>query len=220
MSAAFALLSDAVLIRYGGKFKFREKLSGRLADVLIHLYLCSAVLKRFEDDGRPAQDLPLVRWAVKDSLFTIQNALYAVLQNFEPGLLGRLLQLLIFPLGRSYRPPSDRSGRKLARILMTENPSRDRLVEGVFLSDGEDATGKLNRAFHLVLDSADAEQAIQNALRTHLTPGNHETLVRRAVESGVITEEQATRVRLAQQAVTEVIAVDDFSRADIEEKSL
>ncbi|MGA0264793.1 MAG: acyl-CoA dehydrogenase [Lysobacterales bacterium] len=220
MSAAFALLSDAVLIRYGGKFKFREKLSGRLADVLIHLYLCSAVLKRFEDDGRPAQDLPLVRWAVKDSLFTIQNALYAVLQNFQPGLLGRLLQLLIFPLGRSYRPPSDRSGRKLARILMTENPSRDRLVEGVFLSDGEDATGKLNRAFHLVLDSADAEQAIQNALRTHLTPGNHETLVRRAVESGVITEEQATRVRLAQQAVTEVIAVDDFSRADIEEKSL
>ena len=46
MSAAFALLSDAVLMRYGGKFKFREKLSGRLADVLIHLYLCSAVLKR------------------------------------------------------------------------------------------------------------------------------------------------------------------------------
>jgi acyl-CoA dehydrogenase len=216
MSAAFALVADTVLMRYGGKFKFREKLSGRLADVLIHLYLASAVLKRYEDDGRPAEDLPLVRWCIKDSLFSIQNALLELFQNLRPVLLGGLLRFLIFPLGRSYRPPSDASGRRLARILVTENPSRDRLLDGVYLSDTDDAAGRVTHAFHLALDSADAEQAIQNALKTDLTPGNYEALVKRAVESGVITEEQATRVRLAQQAIATVIAVDEFSQDEIE----
>jgi acyl-CoA dehydrogenase len=218
MSAAFALLTDAVLLRHGGKFKFREKLSGRLADVLIHLYLCSAALKRYEDDGRPPEDLPLLRWSIKDSLYSIQTAMYEILQNYRPVILGAFLRFLIFPLGRSYRAPSDRSGHKLAQILLTENPSRDRLLEGVFLSDGNDAGGRLNRAFHLALDSADAEQAIQNALKVNLNPGNHEPLVKRAVESGVITEDQATRVRLAQRAIAEVIAVDEFSPEEIENR--
>jgi acyl-CoA dehydrogenase len=216
MSAAFALLTDAVLLRYGGKFKFREKLSGRLADVLIHLYLCSAAMKRYEDDGRPPEDLPLLRWSIKDSLHSMQSAMYDILHNYRPVLLGAFLRFLIFPLGRPYRPPSDPSGRRLARILLSENASRERLLEGVFIPDGNDAGGRLNRAFHLALDSADAEQAIQNALKEDLNPVNCEALVKRAVESGVITEEQATRVRLAQQAIAEAIAVDDFSRNEIE----
>ena len=87
MSAAFCFVSDLVLLTLGGKFKFREKLSGRLADALIHLYLGSAVLKRFEDDGQPEEDLPLVNWAMDDSLHTIQDSLMGVLQNFPmPGL--------------------------------------------------------------------------------------------------------------------------------------
>jgi acyl-CoA dehydrogenase len=216
MSAAFALVSDAVLLSQGGKFKFREKLSGRLADALIHLYMGSAVLKRFEDDGRPAEDLPLVRWAMEDSLNTIQQSLLEVVQNIGTPLLGPLLRLLIFPLGRSYQPPSDRVGKQVARILLSENSARARLIEGVYHSDADDASGRVNRAFELVLDSADAEHAIQNALKQSVTPENYESLVKRAVESGVITEEQASRVRLAQQASAAVIAVDEFTPEQIE----
>jgi hypothetical protein len=36
------------------------------------------------------------------------------------------------------------------------------------------------------------------------------------VESGVITEEQATTVRLAEEATRAVIEVDEFTRAEIE----
>ncbi len=82
MSAAFAFVADSVLVLLGGKFKFKEKLSGRLADVLIHLYMGSAMLKRFEDDGRPAADMPLLQWGMEDSLFTIQQSLLGVIQNF------------------------------------------------------------------------------------------------------------------------------------------
>jgi acyl-CoA dehydrogenase len=216
MSAAFCFVADLVLVTLGGGFKFREMLSGRLADALIHLYLGSAVLKRFEDDGRPEEDLPLVTWAMDDSLHTIQESLKGVLQNFPVPGLGRLIKWIVFPLGSSYLPPGDETTRAVADILLTENEARDRLVDGVYLSDEEDAAGHVQTAFHLVLTATQAENAIRNALKTPVTWENHQELVRKAVESGVITEEQATTVRLAQEAVRRVIEVDAFSREEIE----
>lgn len=216
MSAAFALIADSVLVTLGGKFKFREMLSGRLADALIHLYMGSAMLKQFEDDGRPEEDLPLLQWAMDDSLFTIQASLNGVLENFPIPLLGGVLRMITFPLGRNYKKAPDRTSKNIARLLMSENPARDRLTDGVYISHENDASGRVNTAFHLVLDSAKAEQAIRTALKEAVSIDNYVDLVRRSVESGVITEEQATRVRLAQEASSRVIAVDDFPRSDIE----
>jgi acyl-CoA dehydrogenase len=218
MSAVFSLTSDLVLMSLGGRFKTKEKLSGRLADVLIHLYLCCSVLKRFEDDGRPAEDLPLLTWALDDSLHIIQESLLGVLRNFPVPGIGGIVRWIVFPLGLPYSRPSDRTGRHVARILLSENESRDRLVSGVYISDQDDASGRLHRAFHLVLTSTNAENAISNALKQPVTFENCEALVQRAVESGVITEEQATTVRLAQEATRAVIEVDDFAREEIESR--
>jgi acyl-CoA dehydrogenase len=216
MCAAFCLTADLVLLLLGSRFKFREKLSGRLADALIHLYLGSAVLKRFEDDGRPEEDLPLLTWAMDDSLHCVQESLRGVLANLPLPGIGRLAGWLIFPLGSPYSPPSDRTGKDIARLLTTENPSRERLVEGVYISDEDDASGRVHTAFHLALMASKAEHAIRNALNEAVTFENHERLVQKAVESGVITEEQATTVRLAQEAARAVIEVDEFTRAEIE----
>lgn len=216
MSAAFSLTADLILLTLGGKFKVKEKLSGRMADILIHLYLGSASLKRFEDQGRPAEDLPLLRWAMDDSLYTIQESLRGVFANFPLPAIGTIIQRIIFPLGLSYAPPSDRTGKQLARLLMTTGGSRDRLVSGVYISDEPDATGQLENAFHLALRSAKAENAVRNALDQTVTYDNYKDLVQRAVESGVITEEQATLVRLSQEATQAVIEVDDFPRSAME----
>ena len=216
MSAAFAFVSDLVLSMLGGRFKLKEKLSGRLADALIHLYLCSAVLKRYEDDGRPEADLPLVTWAMEDSLHVIQESLKGVLENLPIPVIGRLVKWIVFPLGSPYGQPSDRTGKDIADLLLTENESRDRLVSGVYISDQDDASGRVHTAFHLALTSTRAENAIRNALKQPVTYENYQALVQRAVESGVITEEQATTVRLSQEASRAVIEVDEFSRGEIE----
>ena len=216
MCAAFCLTSDLVLLLLGGRFKFKEMLSGRLADALIHLYLGSAVLKRFEDDGRPEDDLPLVTWAMDDSLHCIQESLRGVLANLPIPGIGGLARWLIFPLGEPYPAPSDRTCKNIAQLLTTENPSRDRLVAGVYLSDEDDASGQVHAAFHLVLMAAKAESAVRNALKETVTFENYQRLVQKAVESGVITEEQATTVRMAQEAARAVIEVDEFTRAEIE----
>lgn len=214
MCAVFSLSADLVLVTLGGKFKIKEKLSGRLADALGHLYLATAVLKRFEDDGRPEDDLPMVQWAMDDSLHAIQESLTGVLANFPLPGIGTLIKWIVFPFGMPYSPPSDSVGKAVARLLLSENESRDRLVSGVYISDGDDAAGKIHSAFHLLLTSANAENAVRNALKEHVTWDNYKRLVKRAVESGVVTEEQATLVRLAQEAGRAATAVDDFPRSD------
>jgi acyl-CoA dehydrogenase len=210
LSSAFAFMADSVLVLLGGKFKFKEKLSGRLADALIHLYMASAMLKRFEDTGRPAADLPLLQWGMEDSLYRIQQALLGVILNFPVPVLGRLVRFIVFPFGLPHSGPDDKTVKAVAKVLLSENDSRDRLTDGIFISDKDDATGRVNTAFHLVLEAAPAERAIKNALKQSVNFENYEGLVKRATESGVITEEQATMVRLAQQATARVIAVDDF----------
>ena len=62
-----ALMADTSMLLLGGKLKFKESLSGRLGDVLSQLYIASAMLKRYEDEGRPVGDQPLLAWAFHDA---------------------------------------------------------------------------------------------------------------------------------------------------------
>ncbi|WP_406672544.1 acyl-CoA dehydrogenase, partial [Natronospira sp.] len=71
MSAAFAFSADVTLLLLGGELKRKERLSARFGDVLSHLYMGSSMLKQFEDQGRPASDLPMLHWACQESLYII-----------------------------------------------------------------------------------------------------------------------------------------------------
>ncbi len=99
MSAAFALLSDLLMFFPSGSLKFREQTSAPLGDVLSQLYLISSVLKRYEDDGRPTEDLPYAYWAIQDALHQAQEAYLGVLDNFPNRPLALLLRAVAFPSG-------------------------------------------------------------------------------------------------------------------------
>ena len=211
LSSAFAFVADMVLLTLGGSFKFKEKISGRLADVLTHLYLASAVLKYHRDAGSPQEDHPLVHWAIRDSLFQIQNALVNALRNFPSPVVGWLIQWVIFPLGRPYREPSDRLGRYAARILYTENPARERLCSGIFLAHDDSITARLDRAFTGVLATSTIEKRLKNQLGLDLNMDNCEQVAEKGLASGVINEEEAQTLRETYALVRSVINVDDFT---------
>ncbi|HWU53494.1 MAG TPA: acyl-CoA dehydrogenase, partial [Tahibacter sp.] len=107
-AAALALTADTSMLVLGGKLKFKEKISARLGDVLSNLYIASAMLKRYEDQGRPVADQPMLAWAFHDCVWRMQMALDGVLRNFPVRPVAWLLRALIFPLGRREVPPSDR----------------------------------------------------------------------------------------------------------------
>lgn len=97
MSAAFAFSTDITLLIVGGDIKRKERLSARLGDILSHLYLGSAVLKYYRDNGESAEDLPYVEWALQTNLAAIQTAFGGFWSNFPNRLLGKLCHWFIFP---------------------------------------------------------------------------------------------------------------------------
>ncbi|MCK4710678.1 MAG: DUF1974 domain-containing protein, partial [Gammaproteobacteria bacterium] len=151
MSAAYAVIADLALMMLGGALKRKEKLSGRFADALSYMFYTSAILKKFEDDGRPRVDLPLVEWSAKYSLYQVQLALDEILRNFPLKPIGVIIRLLVFPLGQSLRQPNDSLSKRTAAILLKPGEARDRLTKGLFISDDEtDITGKLEVAMQKV----------------------------------------------------------------------
>jgi acyl-CoA dehydrogenase len=214
MCAAFALAADISLLILGGALKRKEKLSGRLADIFSNLYLISAILKHFEDQGSLPEDLPFFRWACEDSLHSIQNGFDGLLKNFPNPYVGAALRFLTFPLGRSFSPPSDRLGHQVADLLLTPGAARDRLTDGIFIpSDLEDPLGRLEDALAKAIKAEPVEKKIQQAIRDGaLKAENPEKGVEAALQAGVIDEGEADVVRSAAEARKEVIRVDDFPK--------
>jgi acyl-CoA dehydrogenase len=209
MSAAFSFLADAALLTLGGELKRRESLSARYGDVLSHLYMASAALKKFEDDGAPDADRPFVDWAVSDSLAIIQDRLIAILDNFPSRMLGSLLKVLTFPLGRPYRGASDAVTQKLAGILLTSSDSRDRLTRGMFIPDGE-GVGLLD---NLLARADDIEPAVRAAAKhagSETLLWTDEEAITRAQHDGAVTEIEAAKLADYRRQLLAAIAVEAF----------
>lgn len=153
LSAAYALLADTCLITLGGALKRKESLSARLGDVLSYLYMISACLKRFEDESRQVADFPLVQWTCENYFYEIQSSLDEILQNFPHRILGLVLRVMIFPLGRWFKKPKDTLSQALSDALLSRTPTRGRLTVGIF-------TGNLMAVLEEALakvDTADGE---------------------------------------------------------------
>ncbi|MFA5677987.1 MAG: DUF1974 domain-containing protein [Pseudomonas sp.] len=217
LSAGFATLTDASMLILGGELKRRERLSARLGDVLSFIYLASACLKHFRDQGEPAEDLPLLRWGVEDLLAKIEQAMHEILLNFPDRAMSIALRVVIFPLGRHLKLPSDRTARHVARLIMTPGPARDRLLEGCYVShDPDDVTGLLNDTLNKVVLADPLEQRLAKAQRSgELEHDSDADDLAVAAESGVLSPDEAKMVRDARIARRAVIEVDDFSQEEM-----
>jgi len=212
-SSAFALSADIAMAVMGGTLKRHEKISARLGDVLSLMYLCSATLKRFEDDGRPDEDLPLLHWAMQDALYKIQEAFDGVIRNFPNALARGLLGQLIFPLGKKLSPPSDHLGHQVADLLMQPGTVRDRLTAGMFISrDEQDAVGALEAALASTLACEPLQVKLEAARKDRKLKALDELLrISEARDKGIIDAEQALQLERDYVLRRKVIMVDDFA---------
>ncbi|MGH8559474.1 MAG: acyl-CoA dehydrogenase [Methylococcales bacterium] len=213
LSAGFALIADFALITLGGALKRKERLSGRFADVLSNLYLCSAVLKHYQDQGSEEEDLPLLNWACRNTIHRAQQSLLAVFWNLPNRSLAVLVRSLIFPTGKPYAPPDDAVIHAAAAILLKNSETRDRLTQGIYLnSRANDPTGRIEHAFRAVLDAEPVEKKITEARRSgKLVVQCPSELIGKALEAGIIDSVEADLARTAEQATRDAISVDEFS---------
>ncbi|WP_333617246.1 acyl-CoA dehydrogenase FadE [Mixta calida] len=211
ISANLALLSDVSMSVLGGSLKRRERISARLGDILSQLYLASAALKRYDDEGRQAADLPLLHWGVQDALNQAEDAIDDLLHNFPNAAIAATLRLVIFPAGRHCRAPSDRLDHQLAKLLQTPSATRSRLGRGQYLTPSEhNPAGQLEAALHDVMAAEVIHDRLNKQLKTHLSFTRLDELAQRALQEGWINAQEAEVLKRAEVSRLRSINVDEF----------
>ncbi|MGH8191852.1 MAG: acyl-CoA dehydrogenase [Rhodanobacteraceae bacterium] len=216
-SAALALTADTAMGVLGGKLKFKEKISARLGDVLSYLYIASAMLKRYEDEGRPEVERPLLAWAFHESVWRMQMALDGVIRNFPVRPVAWLVHMLVFPLGRREVPPSDRLGRRVAALITAPNAARDALVRGIYLTpNANNPVGRMHALLPDVVAAEPVERKFLKAVKAG-TIRSHDYFEQldEAAEQGAISETERAQLEHLRRATAEFINVDDFDPEEL-----
>lgn len=216
-AAALALVADTAMGVLGGRLKFKEKLSARLGDVLSYLYIASAMLKRYEDEGRPETERPLLAWAFHDSVWRMQMALDGVIRNFPVRPVAWLLRALVFPFGRREVPPSDRLGRRVAAVLAAPNAARDALVCGIYLTPAaNNPVGRMHALLPDVVAAEPVERKFLKALKTgQIKAHDYFGQLAEAEKLGAISAIERAQLERLRRATAEFIAVDDFDASEL-----
>lgn len=213
----FALIADLSVILLGGGLKTRQKITGRLADALSELYIASTVLKRFADDGRPAEDRDVVALCIANGLDRFSRALDGTIDNFPLAWLRPVLRLLVFPLGRRARPATDRTTHAVVRKCLVPGAFRDRLTRNIYVShDPADPTGVLEVAMAKALSCDEASRKLERAVRNGTVERLHgQDWLGDAVAKGVLTRAEADALGELEALTARVIAVDHFDPAAV-----
>ncbi|MBF0189451.1 MAG: DUF1974 domain-containing protein, partial [Magnetococcales bacterium] len=223
MSTAFVFAADLALALLGGTMKRKEFLSGRFADLLSHMYMGSAALKRFSDEGRPRADQPLLEWSLRYSLYEGQQALLAIYDNYPLRWLGSVLRRVTFPFGPLHTPPNDLLTARVAATLLAPSETRERLTEGIFHPAGPGTPReRLERALRAVITAEPVERKLRQALADGRLNGRYvppfwdKSLLNQAVASGVIDDGGMRQVLEADALRAEVVQVDAFPQEPLE----
>lgn len=216
-SSAFALLSDISMMLLGGKLKRKESLSARLGDILSYLYLLSAVLKQYHDQGANTEDLPLVRYAAEFYLFEIQESFDQLLKNFPNRIAAFILRGLIFPLGMNFARPRDKFKHRIAQLFSSPTVTRQRLTNGAYLASVEqNVLADVQDALIKSIMAEPIEKSMRESIGKNIFSGYNATeKAQFALDNKIITIEQFDILMQANVARSKVIAVDDFSPEEL-----
>ncbi|MFN3357344.1 MAG: acyl-CoA dehydrogenase domain-containing protein, partial [Pseudomonas sp.] len=218
-AAAFALLADLSMMLLGGELKRRERLSARLGDVLSHMYLASAALKRYHDLDSPDHMEPLFAWAMEESLGESERALDELLSNFPSKALGCLLRVIVFPFGRRHTGPSDALDAQVAAVIgrAKGDPTLEELLAGCYRpQSADDPVGALQQAYDLLGASHPLQKKLHTALKSgQVKPTAGEHAIDAALNAGVLQPAEAQTLRDAETARRKVIDVDDFNKEEL-----
>lgn len=236
-SATFSILADLAMGTLGGSLKFREKITGRFADVLAWMYICSSIIRRWEYEGRKSDDLAFAKYSLKYGLAEIQKSfdgifdnMYGVEQKSIGGKIafGSLHFLFKHVFGSWSRINSigsqatDHLQHVVCNHLLAGGEVRDRLTQGIYLpKKADEQMARLDNALKLVIQSEVVESKIYKARRSGQLPKlKGAALVEAALEKSIITRQEADLMKQAADARWDAIQVDDFSQAEYLSRSV
>src|SRR5260370_2069218 len=162
-SSAFVVCADMGLLTLGGPLKRKEMLSARFGDILSELYLLSAALKRWQDEGRQSADFAALEWCMASGFKTIENRFAEILANLPNRFVAVVLKFLVQPFGARVLGPSDLVIHQCAQLVLEPSAARDRLTPDLSEIDDDRGVARLEKAFLLVTGAEDIPRRMRAA---------------------------------------------------------
>ena len=203
-SAAYALTADFLFLTLGGALKREEMLSARMGDILSEMYILSAALKRWDDEGRQDADLPLLHYAAAGAFKRIQTALDEVIVNLPARWAAWLLRFLTLP-GATQRGPDDRLVAACSDLIYEPSATRDRITGRVHQGCDRDGVQVLNRCYAKVTEMAPVMKRLRDADKT---PAE-------ALQAGILSATEMSDIAEMNDLVARVVAVDDYTPREL-----
>lgn len=218
VSATFAIMADLSMGLLGGQLKVKEKLTGRFADILSWMFIATAVIKRFEDEGRRPEDKIFLDYSMAVAFQKIQDAFDGIFGNMD--VFG-LYWLFKGPIRWWSRlnfiglAPTDRLTHRVANAMQTNADQRDRLSDGIYMPTQEgEALARLESAYNAIMEANSIELKVRKAVKAKKLNKKSRTLLDDAVAGGVITAAEKAKMADAETKRLDAIQVDDFSEEE------
>ena len=218
MSYAFSYVSNLALITLGGAFKRKENLSARLGDVLSNIYMTSAVLKAYHENGEKTDELVYVQWATAYLLHDAQEKMIAFCHNYPMRWLGWIMQRMIFPFGRFYSAPSDKLSAKLAKMSMENHDFRNLIKKSVCQFDSSanlesmHALDHIEATFQKALSLAPLSDRVMKLKKEQGLKGSLDEVLAQLLVRNDVTESEVKQLLELDVLTAEVMAVDEFEK--------
>jgi len=225
-SASFAILADIAMGTLGGSLKFREHVTGRFADILSHMFMATATIRRFIAEGEREEDLAIVKMSLKFNLTEIQRAfdgifdnMYGVKQKGAGKILFGVLHFIFKEiLGAWSRINSigsqatDHLKGVVVEKMLYDDKVRSHLVDGIYSPNNpEDPLGRLNYARRLAIEAMAIDKKVYKARKTGVLPRvKGAALYDAALAKNVVTQSELDILKKAAEARWDAIQVDAF----------
>ena len=219
ISASFALMTDIVMALFGGQLKKREMLTGRFADILSHLYMTTAILRRYEAEGRRKEDLPFVHYSASYCLNQIQKAFDGIFCNMNVKGLSWFFKVPLriwSDVNSVTENIDDTLIDKVAEAILKDGSARNNLTQGIYLpEDRQQHISRLEYAFQVILRSENSERKIRNAIRKKQLPKNKiRFVIDEALKKHIISQKEYNELKQSSELRLDAIQVDSFSQEE------
>ena len=119
---------------------------------------------------------------------------------------------LDWQLGGDYQRPDDRTGHRVARLLLSPSDTLDRLTQGICMNNRpEDPAGRIGFAFDLVMKTSDLDKRIREARKNGELQASDTDLYEEARQKNIIDDNELALLQQKEEAVLNAIRVDEFS---------
>lgn len=220
-SASFAITADIAMGALGGKLKFKEKITGRFADILGWMYIATAVMRRYEAEGCRKEDFPFVSWSLRTAFGEMDKAFDGIYLNLEVPGLSWFFRIFVRSWSSANtfmsRGVSDNLSHVICHKILNDQAQRERLTDGIYVPKSpEEAMGRLEKAYKIIKAAENAESKIRQAIRAKKLPKvkKFAEVADQALQAGIIDKAECDNLKLAEDVRNDAIQVDSFSQEE------